>query len=106
MGACSKTFHRERHQAVRLTPERRMYVLGAALCAALIICSRDFGDRGGSNFFLSLTVAGVAYLLVLRELFKTPKFPRHVLVVGLVLSAVWHAAFLVVPAGPDDDIHR
>jgi alpha-1,6-mannosyltransferase len=83
-----------------------MYVLGAALCAALIICSRDFGDRGGSNFFLSLTVAGVAYLLALRELFKTPKFPRHVLVVGLVLSAVWHAAFLVVPAGPDDDIHR
>ena len=31
---------------------------------------------------------------------------RRVVVVGLVLAAVWHIAFLRVPSGVDDDIHR
>ena len=93
-----------------VTPERRVYVLGAALCAALTICSRNFGDRGGPYFMASLTVAGAAYLLAIREFFATPNlertFSRHVVVSGLVLAAVWHVAFLRQPAGPDDDIHR
>ena len=54
----------------------------------------------------SLTVASVLYLLSIREFFTTPKLPRQVVVVGLVLAAVWHIAFLLVPAGADDDIHR
>ena len=54
----------------------------------------------------SLTVASVLYLLAIREFFTIPKFPRQVVVVGLVLAVVWHIAFLLVPAGPDDDIHR
>ena len=58
----------------------------------------------------SLTVAGIAYLLAIREFLAAPKFerriPRRVVVIGLVLAAVWHGAFLRLPAGPDDDIHR
>jgi alpha-1,6-mannosyltransferase len=54
----------------------------------------------------SLTVAGVVYLLAIREFFTTPKFSRRVVVTGLVLAAVWNIAFLRVPAGADDDIHR
>jgi hypothetical protein len=54
----------------------------------------------------SLTVAGIVYLLAIREFFATPKFARHVVVAGLVLAGVWHIAFLRVPAGTDDDIHR
>jgi alpha-1,6-mannosyltransferase len=58
----------------------------------------------------SLTLAGIAYLLAIRELFATPKFERRisrrVIVIGLVLAAVWHIEFLRVPAGADDDIHR
>ena len=54
----------------------------------------------------SLTLAGVAYLLAIREFFATPKFTRRVVVTGLVLAAVWHIEFLRLPAGPDDDIHR
>jgi hypothetical protein len=81
-------------------------VLGAILCAALVICARNFGDRGGPAFLVSLTVAGVAYLLVIRELFSTPGLPRRVVVIGLILSAVWHLPFLFMPPGPDDDIHR
>ena len=53
-----------------------------------------------------LAVAGIAYLLAIRELFFTPKFPRHVVVLGLVLAAVWHVLFLLTPPGLDDDIHR
>jgi len=54
----------------------------------------------------SLTVAGVVYLLAIREFFATPRFSRRVVVIGLVLAAVWHVEFLRVPAGADDDIHR
>src|ERR1700750_1610342 len=54
----------------------------------------------------SLTVASVLYILSIREFFTMPKFPRQVVVVGLVLAVVWHISFLLVPAGVDDDIHR
>ena len=54
----------------------------------------------------SLTLAGIAYLLAIREFFAAPRFSRRVVVLGLVLAAVWHIAFLRVPPGADDDIHR
>jgi alpha-1,6-mannosyltransferase len=54
----------------------------------------------------SLTVAGIAYLLAIREFFAAPSFPRRIVVIGLVLAAVWHIEFLREPAGADDDIHR
>ena len=54
----------------------------------------------------SLTLAGVVYLMAIREFFSTPELPRHVVVIGLLLAAVWHTAFLFVPPGADDDIHR
>jgi hypothetical protein len=54
----------------------------------------------------SLTLAGIAYLLAIREFFAKARFSRRVVVIGLVLAAVWHIEFLRVPSGPDDDIHR
>ena len=54
----------------------------------------------------SLTVASIAYLFAIREIFATPTFLRRVVVIGLVLAAVWHIEFLRLPAGADDDIHR
>jgi alpha-1,6-mannosyltransferase len=54
----------------------------------------------------SLTLAGIAYLLAIRELFTTPRLSRRVVVIGLVLAAVWHVEFLRLPPGADDDIHR
>jgi len=81
-------------------------MLGAAVCLALIICSRNFGDRGGPYFMASLTVAGIAYLLAIREFFITPRFPRRIVVFGLVLAAAWHVPFLRLPAAAEDDIHR
>src|SRR5437660_5919557 len=54
----------------------------------------------------SLTVAGIVYLLAIREFFATPIFPRRVVILGLVLAAVWHIEFLGLPPGADDDIHR
>ena len=91
---------------MKITPERRVYALGVTLCVALTICSRDFGDRGGTYFMASLTVAGIAYLLAIREFFAAPTFSRRVVVIGLVLAAAWHVEFLRQPAGADDDIHR
>jgi alpha-1,6-mannosyltransferase len=54
----------------------------------------------------SLTLAGIVYLLAIRELFVTPTFARRIVIIGLVLAAIWHIEFLRVPAGADEDIHR
>jgi glycosyl transferase family 87 len=91
---------------VKLNPAWRVYILGATLCLALTICSRNFGDRGRPHFMASLTLAGIVYLLAIREFFATPIFPKRVVVIGLVLAAVWHIEFLRLPPGADDDIHR
>jgi alpha-1,6-mannosyltransferase len=91
---------------VKLTPSHRLYGLGAILLVALTICSRNFSHRGEPSFFIPLAVAGVAYLLVIRELLSTPEFPKRVIVFGLALSALWHFQFLRMPPGLDDDIHR
>jgi hypothetical protein len=83
-----------------------VYILGATLCVALTICARNFGDRGGPYFMASLTLAGISYLFAIREFFAAPRFPRCVIVLGLVMATVWHIEFLRLPAGADDDIHR
>lgn len=112
MGVPGGTITDRHGSTVSIGPAWRLYLLGAILLVALTICSRNFGDRGGPWFMAALTVAGVAYLLAIRELFRgrgagsTPGFPRRVVVVGLVLAGVWHAVFLRLPAGVDDDIHR
>jgi alpha-1,6-mannosyltransferase len=91
---------------VKLTPAHRLYGLGAILLVALTICSRNFSRMGERSFFIPLAVAGVAYLLAIRELFSTPEIPKRVIVFGLALSALWHFQFLRMPPGLDDDIHR
>jgi alpha-1,6-mannosyltransferase len=91
---------------VKLPPSRRLYGLGLILLVALTICSRKFSSMGAPSFIIPLAVAGMAYLLAIRELFYTPRFPRRVIVIGLVLAALWHIPFLVTPPGSDDDIHR
>jgi hypothetical protein len=80
--------------------------LGAILCVALTICSHNLGDRGGPFFIASLAVAGIAYLLAIREFVSAPRFPRRIVVIGLALGVLWHLPFLWLPSGPDDDIHR
>ncbi len=91
---------------MKLTPSHRLYGLGAILLVALTICSRNFSRIGEPSFFIPLAVAGVAYVLAIRELLSTPEFPKRVIVYGLVLSALWHFQFLRMPPGLDDDIHR
>jgi alpha-1,6-mannosyltransferase len=91
---------------VKLTPSRRLYGLGAILLVALTICSRNFNRVGEPSFIIPLAVAGVAYLLAIRELSSTPEFPKRVIVFGLAMSALWHFQFLRMPPGLDDDIHR
>ena len=91
---------------MKLTPSGRLYGLGAILLVALTICSRKLGIVGELSFIIPLSVAGVAYLLSIREFFATPKFPRRVIVIALGLAALWHLPFLLAPPGPDDDIHR
>jgi Glycosyltransferase family 87 len=83
-----------------------MYALGFILLVTLTVCSRHFSDRGGLYFMVALTIAGIAYLLSIRELFRSSRFPRSVLALGLVFAALWHVEFLRLAPGPDDDIHR
>jgi alpha-1,6-mannosyltransferase len=91
---------------VTRTPALRLLALGGILLLALTICSRNFSDRGGPSFIIWLGIAGIAYLLAIRELFSTSNFSKRVVVIALALSAVWHVLFLLQPPGMDDDIHR
>src|SRR4051812_42943384 len=80
-------------RAVKITREWRLYILGATLCAVLTVCSRNFSDRGGPYFMASLALAGIVYLLSVRELFAKLQFDqtvsRRVIVIGLLLAAAW-----------------
>jgi alpha-1,6-mannosyltransferase len=91
---------------VSLTPSRRLYIIGAVLLVALTICSRKFNTLGAPSFMVPLAVAGVAYLLAIREFLSASKFPKHVIVIGLAFSAMWHVLFLEKPPGVDDDVQR
>ena len=91
---------------MKFTPSSRVYMLGTILSVAMTICSLKFSRTGEPSFVIPLLVAGIAYLLAIREFFSTPTFPRAVVAVGLVLAALWHVQFLRVPSGPDDDIRR
>jgi len=91
---------------VKPSPSHRLYGLGAILLAALTLCSRKLSSVGELSFIIPLAVAGVAYLLAVRELFYAPGFPRRVIVIALVLAALWHIPFLVRSPGSDDDVHR
>ena len=106
MGTSSGTVAGGLGKLVKLTPSRRVYGLGAIMLGAMSICSRNFSDRGGPSFFIPLAVAGIAYLLAIREFFATPRFPQRVVVIGLALAGLWHFQFLRMPTGSDDDIHR
>ena len=89
-----------------ITSSHRLYGLAAIMFAALLTCARFPGGVGTPSYLITLVIAGVAYLLAIREFFSTPKFPRRVVVIGLALAAVWHLPFLLMPAGTDDDVHR
>jgi len=91
---------------MKLTASHRVCGLGAILLASLFFCSFNFSRVGSPTFLVSLVVAGSSYLLAIREFFSTPRFPWYVIVIGLLLSALWHVQFLRMPPGPDDDIHR
>src|SRR6202790_1140966 len=106
MAASSRATSSSFGRSVKLTASKRLYGLGAILLVALTICARNFGRTGEPSFFIPLAVAGVAYLLAIRELFSSPGFPRRVILFGLALSALWHFQFLRMPPGLDDDIHR
>jgi alpha-1,6-mannosyltransferase len=89
---------------VKLTPPLRLYGLGVVILAALVACA--FRDTNAKSFLVPVAVAGVAYLLAIRELLLTPRFPRRVVVACLIVAAVWRVPFLMTPLGPDDDIAR
>jgi alpha-1,6-mannosyltransferase len=91
---------------VKLTPSGRLYFLGVVMLVSLTICSRNFSSLGGPSFMILLAVAGIAYLLAIREFFSAPRFPRRVIFIGLALAALWHLPFLLTAPGSDDDIHR
>jgi hypothetical protein len=91
---------------MKLTPSGRVYALGTILVVSLFLCSFNFSRIGDPSFIVPLVVAGIAYLLAIREFLTTPRFPGHVIVIGLVLAALWHLQFLWMPPGEDDDIHR
>jgi alpha-1,6-mannosyltransferase len=96
----------KRRRTMTITAPHRLYGLAAIMIAALLACARIPGGVGSPPYLITLAIAGIAYLLAIREFFSTPKFSRRVIVIGLALAALWHLPFLLMPAGADDDVHR
>jgi hypothetical protein len=96
----------KRRRAMTITASHRLYGLAGVMFAALLACARTPGGVGSPPYLITLIIAGVAYLLAIRELLATPRFPRCVIVIALAVAALWHLPFLLMPAGVDDDIHR
>ncbi len=84
---------------MRITASHRLYGLAAVMLAALLACARIPGGVGAPPYLVTLAIAGIAYLLAIREFFSTPKFPRRVIVIGLAVAALWHIPFLLMAAG-------
>ena len=91
---------------MKLSPSRRLYGLGVILLVSLTVCSRTLSTTGELSFLIPMGVAGIAYLFAIREFLSTPRFPKHVIVAGLVLAALWHIPFLFAQPRLDDDVHR
>ena len=82
----------------------RVYGLGAIILTALVIVSRS--NVGTRPFLLGLAVASIAYLLAVREFFRTQRFPRQVVFICLSLAILWRIPFVMMSLGADDDIRR
>jgi alpha-1,6-mannosyltransferase len=85
-------------------PSLKLYGLAGIMLAALVACA--YRGTSAASFFGPLAFASAAYLLAVREFFRTPGYPRHVLLICLALAALWRIPFLKTPLGPDDDIAR
>src|ERR1700726_2331404 len=96
----------KRRRPMTITASHRLYGLAAIMFAALLACTRIPGGVEAPPYIITLGISGVAYLLAIREFFSTPRFPNRVIVIGLVLAALWHLPFLLMPPGSDDDVHR
>ena len=72
----------------------------------MVICSRSSGGTGSPSFLAPLLVAGVAYLVAIREFFHTAQYSRRVIFACLALAVLWQISFLMMPPGADDDIRR
>ena len=82
---------------MKLTPSHRVYGLAAVMFVTLVPCTRMPGGVGSTSYLITLAIAGIAYLLAVREIFATQRFPRRVVLVGLVATALWHVPFLLMP---------
>jgi len=91
---------------LKLCATRRLYGLGVALSVTMIFAAHSFSGTRPPSFVIPLSIAGVVYLLAIRELLSTPKFPKHLVITGLLFAAIWQIPFLVKTPGADDDIHR
>src|ERR1700751_1264317 len=89
-----------------ITSSHRLYGLAAIMLAALLVCARIPGGVGTLAYLITLAIAGVAYLLAIREFFSTPRLPRRVIVIGLALAALWHLPFLLMTAGAAVEVYR
>ena len=91
---------------MKLTRSRRLCGLGVIMFVALVVCSRSPSGTGGPPFLVPLAVAGISYLLAVREFFQTQQYPRRVLFACLALAALWRVPFLLKPPASQDDIRR
>ncbi len=91
---------------MKVTPVRKLGLLGAVLFVSLFSAAQMPEGAMGRYYLVPLAIAGAAYLLAVRELFRTPQYPRQIIFACLALCALWRVPFLMKPIAAQDDLRR
>ena len=74
--------------------------------AALAACSRSPSGTAPPSFLVPLAVAGVTYLIAVREFFQVQRYPRRVIFACLALAVLWRVPLLLKLPASQDDVRR
>jgi hypothetical protein len=86
--------------------DRRLYLAGGILVAALAALAIGAFPLGSRAFFVALAFAVGAYVAALRLAVASPAAPRRVVLISLGIALAMRVPLAVAPVGPQSDMFR
>lgn len=85
-----------RRKRLTMTPSARLYALGAIPCVTMLVFARAANSVGGTAYLITLAIAAITYLVVVREFARNPRYPCRVVYVCLLIGIAWQIPFFLV----------
>ena len=89
-----------------MTHAGRLYATCAVLCVTMLVFAKVASEVGGVAYFITLGIAALAYLFMIREFTRGHQYSRLVVYTCLALGTAWQVPFFLVTPGPQDDVLR